>query len=62
VSLISGEHFKSGFHLPYLRDVYDHVALMLQQLEQAATTLSLLQDTYNGGVSIRQAHVCSPYV
>lgn len=30
---------------------------MLQQLEQGATTLSLLQDTYNGGVSIRQAHV-----
>jgi Mg2+ and Co2+ transporter CorA len=38
--------------VPYLRDVYDHVVTMLQQLELASELLGSLQNTYLSNVSI----------
>jgi len=49
------QQFLPGIQVPYLRDVYDHVVIMLQQLESAAELLASLQGTYLSNVSIEVA-------
>eukprot|EP00455_Lapot_gusevi_P002908 TRINITY_DN11201_c0_g1_i1.p1 TRINITY_DN11201_c0_g1~~TRINITY_DN11201_c0_g1_i1.p1 ORF type:complete len:315 (+),score=23.49 TRINITY_DN11201_c0_g1_i1:65-946(+) len=47
------KHFLKELRIPYLRDVFDHVVVMLQKLEVAGEMLRSLQSTYMNKVSIQ---------
>jgi len=51
------QHFLIGVRVPYLRDIYDHLVIMLHKLDAAIEVIVTLQSTYLAVVSIDVAAV-----
>ena len=51
------QFFLTGVKVPYLRDIYDHLVIMLHKLDSAIEVIVTLQNTYLAVVSIDVAAV-----
>jgi magnesium transporter len=51
--------FLTGVKVPYLRDIYDHLVIMLHKLDSAIEVVGTLQSTYLAVVSIDVAAVAN---
>lgn len=53
------QFFLTGVKVPYLRDIYDHLVIMLHKLDSAVEVIVTLQSTYLAVVSIDVAAVAN---